>query len=112
MHFSNAGGTQSTLERFLPLPPATVYPALVSAVKGRAKLKGSDDFTFVVNFSSHANLLTWGENYSAQVLPAAGGSLIRIQAASKFNGPFEQNSRMHKLVNQLFDDVVSAVRPR
>lgn len=112
MNFSNGGGTQSTLERFVPIPAPVVHRALLSAVRGRCKLKGSDDFTLVINFSSRANALTWGENYSAQVLPAEGGSLIRIQAASKFNGPFEQNSRMHKLVNRLFDDVATALRPR
>ncbi|GAB4081759.1 hypothetical protein GCU67_09795 [Modestobacter muralis] len=112
MNMANTGGTQATLERYVPVPPAVVYPALVAAARDRFKFKGADGFTMVVDFASKANLLTWSENYNAQVLPAEGGSLIRVQGASKFNGRFEMNARLHKMVNGLFDDVIAAVRPR
>ena len=110
MNLSNSGGTQSTLERFLPVSPDAAYAALVAAAHRHFKVRGSDDFALVIRFSSRGNLLTWGENYSAQVLRAEGGAIIRVEGVSKFNGQFEQASRIHKMADRLFEDVASAVR--
>jgi carbon monoxide dehydrogenase subunit G len=111
MGWLSGSGNQSGLERYVPVPPATAYQAVLDAAKRKFTVKSADDFTMTVGFSSGASAFTWGENFTAQVVPAEGGSTIRVQGVGKVGGQIQQNARLHKLINQLFDDVVSALRP-
>lgn len=111
MGWLNGSGNQSALERYVPVPPANAFQALRDAAKRNFTLKSADDFTMTVEFSSGASAFTWGENFTAQVVPAEGGSTIRVHGVGKVGGQIQQNARLHKLINKLFDDVVSALRP-
>jgi hypothetical protein len=109
---SNAGNP-GALERYVPVPAAEAFQAVLAAVGKNYtfKLKSSDDFTMTVNFSSGASAFTWGENFTAQVVPAEGGSTVRVQGVGKVGGQLQQGARLHKLINQLFDEMVSILRP-
>ena len=111
MGLFSSGGNQSALERYLPVPPAEAFPALLAAANQKFKVTQSDDFTLSVEFSSGASAFTWGENFNAQVVPSEGGSTVRFQGVGKVGGQIQQNARLHKLINGLFDDMVSALRP-
>ena len=104
-------GGQTTLDRYVPVPPAQVFKALLRATNNRFKVKKSDDFAMTVDFSSGASAFTWGENFSAQVVPSEGGATIKVSGVGKVGGQLMQQSRNSKLMNQLFDDVVQLVRP-
>ena len=105
------GGNQTdSLERYFPAPASAVFAALISAVPQRFRLKGSDDFTLSCTFSSGASLFTWGENFSAQVVPSQDGSVVRVQGAGKVGGQLQQSARTNKLINELFDRVTAALR--
>jgi carbon monoxide dehydrogenase subunit G len=110
--FANAGNS-GALERYVPVSPAKTYEAVLKAVENNYtfKLKSADNFTMTVNFSSGASAFTWGENFTAQVVPAEGGSTVRVQGVGKVGGQLQQGARLHKLINNLFDDVVSDLRP-
>lgn len=85
------GGNQSdSLERYFPLAPQEVFRAVVEAVPERFKLKSADDFTLSCVFSSGPSAFTWGENFTAQVVPSEGGSTIRIQGTGKVGGQIQQ----------------------
>jgi hypothetical protein len=75
-------------------------------------LKGADDFTLTCSFSSGASAFTWGENFSAQVVPSEGGATIKVNGAGKVGGQITQQSRNAKLINKLFDETVARLRPR
>ena len=99
------GGTTSQ-ERYFPVHPREAYSALQCVAGERFKLKKSDDFSKSCEFSSGASAFTWGENFTAQVVPAEGGSTVRVQAVGKVGGQIQHNSRSSKLTNQLFDSMV------
>lgn len=103
------GGINSQ-ERYFPVHPQAAYTALRRAAGERFKLKGSDDFSKSCEFSSGASAFTWGENFTAQVVPADGGSTVRVHAVGKVGGQIQHSSRSSKLTNQLFDDMVSLLK--
>ena len=106
------GGNQSdSLERYYPVPAAKVFQALVHVLPQRFNVKGTDDFTLSCTFTSGASLFTWGENFSAQVVPSQEGSVVRVQGAGKVGGQIQQSSRTNKLMNELFDRLTAALRP-
>ena len=107
------GGNQSdALERYYPVPPQEVFKAVVEVVPQKFKLKSSDDFSLACTFSSGASAFTWGENFSAQVVPAEGGATLKVQGAGKVGAQIQQSSRTNKLMNDFFERVTSVLRAR
>jgi len=104
------GGQSDSLERFYPMPPQDVFNAVVQVVPQRFRLKSSDDFTLSCNFTSGASAFTWGENFSAQVVPANGGAIVKIQGAGKVGGQIQQSARTNKLMNQFFEGITALLR--
>ena len=100
-------------DRFFPVEKEKVFAALLSAIQQNFKVKNSDDFTLSISFSSGASAFTWGENFSAQVIPKEGGSAIQINGVGKVGGQVQQSSRTNKLITQIFDattDILKANR--
>jgi hypothetical protein len=97
-------------ERHLPVPPAEAFAALQQGVTAKFKLKEADEFTKTVTFKSGASAFTWGENFSAQIVPAEGGSSLRITGMGKISGQVHEQQRIRKLVERLFTDVVNVLR--
>jgi carbon monoxide dehydrogenase subunit G len=104
------GSGNDNNERYYPVPPPQVFAALVEVVPLNFRLKDSDDFTMNLNFSKGASAFTWGENFTAQVLPTEGGATVRVSGAGKVGGSSQQGSRIAKLTNQLFDDLTTKLR--
>lgn len=96
--------------KYLPVPKEKAYVALLSVVQKKFKLKENDEFSLSVLFSSGASAFTWGENFSAQVRPQEGGSLIEINGVGKVGGQIQQSTRTNKLINQIFSDVVAELK--
>lgn len=105
------GSGQQNNELYLPVAPAVAFSALQSAVKERFSLKSADDFTMACSFTSGASAFTWGEKFSAQVVPSEGGSTIKVNGVGKIGGQIQQNSRTAKLISALFSDVTALLRP-
>ena len=105
------GNQQQNNELFLPVAPAEAFNALQGAVKKSFSLKKADDFTMACSFSSGASAFTWGEKFTAQVVPSDGGSTIKVSGVGKVGGQIQQGSRTAKLINRLFEDVTTALRP-
>ncbi|NMM88643.1 hypothetical protein B2J88_30575 [Rhodococcus sp. SRB_17] len=80
-------------------------------MKQRFSLKSADDFTLSCAFTSGASAFTWGEKFSAQVVPAQGGATIKVSGVGKVGGQLQQNSRTAKLMAALFADVTALLRP-
>lgn len=105
------GGNQSdSLERYFPVSAPEVFAAVIKVIPQRFKLKNCDDFTMACTFSSGASAFTWGENFSAQVVPSEGGATVRVQGAGKVGGQMQQSARTNKLMNQFFDSVTEVLR--
>lgn len=105
------GGNQSdALERYYPVPASDVFAAVVQVIPRRFKLKGTDDFTLSATFSSGASAFTWGENFSAQVVPSDQGASLRVQGTGKVGAQIQQSSRTNKLMNQFFDEVSATLQ--
>ena len=102
----------------MPIPASAIFlclPQLYSAgvekiVPTRFKMKKSDDFTMFCQFSSGASAFTWGENFTAQVVPSEGGATVKVQGVGKVGAQVMQSARTNKLVNQFFDDLVAHLR--
>lgn len=105
------GSNQQSNELYLPVPPAAAFNALRTAAGNRFSLKSADDFTMLCTFSSGASMFTWGEKFTAQVVPSEGGSTIKVNGVGKVGGQIQQGSRTAKLIGDLFNDVTSALRP-
>lgn len=97
-------------ERFIPLPPTTVFAGMQQVIPRRFKVKSSDDFTMSCTFSSGASAFTWGENFNAQAIPAEGGCTVKIQGVGKVGMQIMQSARTTKLLNQFFDDLIAHLR--
>lgn len=54
--------------------------------------------------------MTWGENFSAQVVPVEGGANVRLQGVGKIGGQIQQSARLNKLADLLFEDYVRRLR--
>lgn len=107
------GGGQADLsERFYPASAGDVFAAVQRVIPRRFKLKDSDQFTRSCSFSSGASAFTWGENFTAQVLEADNGALVRIQAVGKVGGQIAQSARSTKLMNELFARVSRELQPK
>ncbi|MGO4663834.1 hypothetical protein AB4Z14_18400, partial [Terrabacter sp. 2TAF16] len=106
------GSQQDNSERYFPVPPAEAFTALTDSVRKRFKLKAADDFTLSCQFSSGASAFTWGENFTAQVVPSQSGSTIRISGVGKVGGQMMQSARTAKLVGQLLDAVTADLRAK
>jgi len=104
--------SQFQVERFVPVAAPAAFRTLCESVQSMFTAKNIDDFTLTVTFSSGASLFTWGENFSAQVVPAEGGSNIRLQGVGKVGGQIQQSARLNKLADRLFQDYVSRLRER
>ena len=107
-----AFGSQTSLDRYVPVPPVLAYSALVQAARSNFKIKSTDDFTMSCAFSSGASAFTWGENFTAQVVPSEGGATIKVSGVGKVGAQIMQQSRSSKLINRLFDDIMSQLRPK
>jgi hypothetical protein len=101
---------QQSNERFFPTSPDETYAALREIVKSGFKVKSDDDFTKAITFSSGASAFTWGENFTAQVVPAEGGSALRINGVGKVGGQLQQSARTNKLLDKIFADVTQILR--
>lgn len=106
------GSQQDNSERYFPVPPTEAFTSLTAAVRKRFNLKAADDFTLSCQFSSGASAFTWGENFTAQVVPAEGGATIRFSAVGKVGGQVMQSARTAKLVGQLLDEVTADLRAK
>lgn len=104
--------SQTSLDRYVPVPPQQVYTALVKAARSNFKVKSTDDFTMSCTFSSGASAFTWGENFTAQVVPSEGGATIKVSGVGKVGAQIMQQSRNSKLINRLFDEIISQLRPK
>jgi hypothetical protein len=105
------GGNQSdSLQRYFPVAPSVVFKALLEIVPQRFTLKTTDDFTLSCTFSSGASVFTWGENFSAQVVPAEGGATLNVQGAGRVGGQIQQSARTNKLIGALFEDITPVLR--
>jgi hypothetical protein len=91
-----------TQDRFYPVPPPILYDALQRAIGTAFKVKGQDHLTSTLTFSSGASAFTWGENFTAQVVPAAGGATVRVYGVGKVPGQIAQSGRTHKLIEQVY----------
>lgn len=105
-------GSQQNNERYFPVPPQDVFESLLESVRSRFNLKSADDFTLSCQFSSGLSAFTWGENFTAQVVPSEGGSTLRISGVGKVGAQIMQSARTAKLVGQLLDDVTATLRER
>lgn len=105
-------GGQNNSERYLPAAPPEVFLALTESARKRFNLKSADDFTLTCNFSSGVSAFTWGEQFTAQVVPADGGATIRITSVGKVGAQVMQSARSSKLMGQLLDDVTATLRAR
>lgn len=101
---------QQNQERFFPVEKEKVFAALLQVVKANFKVKESDDFTLSITFSSGASAFTWGENFSAQVMPKEGGASIEIYGVGKVGGQVQQSTRTNKLINQIFSDTTDILK--
>lgn len=97
-------------ERYYPVATTQVFEALVNVLPINFRLKDSDDFTMTANFSKGASAFTWGEEFTAQVVPSEGGATVRISGVGKVGGSMQQGARIAKLTNQLFDDLTMKLR--
>ena len=104
--------TQQQQTRFFPVDPKAVFNALGRAVeKGkRFKLKEFDDFTLSMTYSSKASGFTWGENFSAQVVPHEGGGLLGVSGVGKVGGQYKQATKTNKLIEEIFNAVTNDLR--
>lgn len=98
------------LERFVPVAPPIAFQTLCESARSMFTVKSADDFTLTVTFSSGASAFTWGENFSAQVVPAEGGANVRVTAVGKVGGQVQQNARINKLADRLFSDYTGRLR--
>ncbi len=103
--------SQVSLDRFVPVSPAIAFAALQRAANSRFNVKKTDDFAMTCEFSSGISAFTYGEKFSSQVVPADGGSTIRVSAVGKVGAQWGQGSRSSKLLSELFDDIVTQLRP-
>lgn len=101
---------QFQIDRFVPVAAPVAFRTLCESVQGIFTIKDVDDFTLTVTFSSGVSLLTWGENFSAQVVPAEGGSNVRLHGVGKVGGQVQQSARLNKLADRLFQDYISRLR--
>ena len=104
--------TQQQQSRFIPVEPEAVFNALGRAVEKekRFKLKEFDDFTLSMTFSSKASMFTWGENFSAQVVPHESGASLGISGVGKVGGQYMQATKTNKLIEELFSAVINDLR--
>lgn len=63
-----------------------------------------------MTFSSGMSLFTYGENFTAQVTPAQGGSTLRVSGVGKIGGQLQQSTRTNKLLDGIFADVTNTLR--
>ena len=104
------GNSPMHSERFFPVPMSQAFAALQQVVAEDFRLKSVDEFTMAVSFSSFASAFTWGENFSAQVVSADGGALVRVEGVGKVGGQIQQSSRLAKLVEKLYADLSTVLR--
>lgn len=106
------GSAQQSNELYLPVSPTDAFIALQGAVKKRFSLKSADDFTMLCTFSSGASAFTWGEKFTAQIVPSEGGCTVKVNGVGKVGGQIQQGSRTTKLIEQLFGDITGSLRPK
>lgn len=108
MGWTNNGPYQA--ERYVPVAAQAAFRTLQESVRSLFGVKNVDDFTLTITFSSGASMFTWGENFTAQVVPVEGGSNVRLQGVGKVGGQVQQNARLNKLSERLFADYVGRLR--
>lgn len=100
-------------ERFYPRPPDLVFLALQVAVEEcRCKITRTDDFSMTLNISSPASGFSWGAKMSAQVRPAEGGSIVRVDGATRIRANLTAPAAERKKVGQILDMVSEALQGR
>lgn len=93
-------------ERFAPVSPDWAFEALQRSLKDlRWKTKSVNDTTKGLNFSTPAAGFSWGGSWSASVLPAQGGSTVRIGGASRISSSYNitANAAESKQLGKLLD---------
>ena len=101
---------QQNQEKYYPVEKEQVFAALSEVVKKGFKVKEVDDFTLSINFSSGASAFTWGENFSAQVVPKDSGCVVEIYGVGKVGGHVQQSTRTNKLINQIFTEITNKLK--
>lgn len=110
MGFFNTDSGSLVRELYVPVPPQAAFNALFSVATEQHRVTDSDDFTLVVNFATGASAWTWGEKVSGQVVPAEGGSTVRLTVVGKVGGSLMQNKRNQELLDNTFREVTNWLR--
>jgi len=69
-------------QRFYPATPEETFAALQSAVRHLFKVRGADEFSKSVTFTTPMSGFSWGANLSAQVIPVQGGAYVRVSGSA------------------------------
>jgi hypothetical protein len=96
----------SGAERFYSASADEAYAALGHVLQGdsRFALKGNDAFAKSFSFSSGVSALTWGENFTAQVMPRVQGTVLRVEGTPKWS-TVASRRRIRKLADRVLDGV-------
>jgi hypothetical protein len=105
------------LERFYPAPPDIVYSALVEAAGGRrgrpVRVRKTDSYTRTVSGKLRSGAFGTRGDVVCQVVPADGGSTIRItphHVASEFLTPNLTPRAQARRLEGLFDKVSAVLQ--
>ncbi|GGH93730.1 hypothetical protein ACFFGR_09145 [Arthrobacter liuii] len=101
---------QTKVELFVPAHPEAVYAALMRVATEDFKRAKGSDFTRAVTFRSGASMLTWGQDFHAQVTPAEGGSKISVSAVGRNGGNYQHGTRSHRLIAGIMERVTELVQ--
>ena len=97
-------------ERFYPADADELFSALRAAVGQLYKVKGADQFSRSVTFTTPAAGFSWGATMSAQVIPASGGASVRVGGTQKMRANITAQSAEYKNTIRLFDAVSAHVQ--
>jgi len=97
----------STLEResYVAVSPAQAYSVLRSVAAGKYRLKSEDDVTMSLIFKSGISAFTYGETMAAHVVPADGGSMIKLTISPKVPAQLAQAGKNQQIADDIFANV-------
>lgn len=101
---------QTKVELFVPAHPDAAYKALSRVAADDFKHVKGQDFTRVVTFRSGASMLTWGQDFYAQVIPAEGGAMIKVSAVGRNGGNYQHGTRSHRLIAEIFERIIGLIQ--
>jgi hypothetical protein len=97
-------------ERFYPATPDEVFTALHAAAGRLFKVKGADQFSRAVTFTTPAAGFSWGATMSAQVIPLDGGAYVRVGGAARVRTNITAKGAEYKNTIKLLDAVSAFVQ--